>query len=459
MRKSIFSILLLTAVLLASCTPQAVAPAISSAPATATMPATISAPAATATKANTAAPVPTQVTGQESIIPTKTAVDATKTPVGPDCQPFNLLEKILSPTTNKAPNVSDADIILGGSPKAPITIIEYSDFQCPYCAEMEPILEQLLSEYPQDVRVIYRYFPLYQIHDKAVISAQAAEAARLQGKFIEMYKALFENQQTWTGKSVDDFKTWVTDQAKTLGLKVDQFTTDMNSADTVAKIKKSEADGETLGVPGTPYLLVNGKQMQVNPSPEVLKAIIDINKIKDRQFTKCPETIVDRTKKYTATLTTDQGDIVIDLLVDKAPIAVNSFVFLAQHGFYDNNNFHRVLTGFVAQTGDPSGTGFGGPGYTFINEVSPDLKFDQPGIVGMANSGPNTNGSQFFISFGPIPTLDGKYTIFGKVISGMDVASKLTPRDPQATDPAAAQATTTPEKSPSKLIKVTIEEK
>jgi cyclophilin family peptidyl-prolyl cis-trans isomerase len=108
---------------------------------------------------------------------------------------------------------------------------------------------------------------------------------------------------------------------------------------------------------------------------------------------------------------------------------VNSFIFLAQNGWFDGVTFHRVIPNFVAQAGDPSGTGYGTPGYAFKNEIS-DLKFDSPGVVGMANAGADSNGSQFFITYSAQPTLDGSYTIFGKVIQGMDVAKNLTPRDP-----------------------------
>jgi cyclophilin family peptidyl-prolyl cis-trans isomerase len=155
--------------------------------------------------------------------------------------------------------------------------------------------------------------------------------------------------------------------------------------------------------------------------------------LEKNQFTACPPMTVDSNKEYFATLHTDKDDIKIQLFADKAPIAVNNFIFLAKQGWYDNVTFHRVLPEFVAQAGDPSGTGFGGPGYAFVNEVSPDLKFDQPGRVGMANSGKDSNGSQFFITFAPTPQLDGGYTIFGQVIEGMDVAKSLTPRDPSQT--------------------------
>jgi cyclophilin family peptidyl-prolyl cis-trans isomerase len=149
-----------------------------------------------------------------------------------------------------------------------------------------------------------------------------------------------------------------------------------------------------------------------------------------KQYSSAPPMLIDPKKQYTATVKmTKGGEFVIQLYADKAPITVNSFVFLARQGYFDGVTFHRVLEGFMAQGGDPTGTGGGGPGYAFVNENS-DLTFDKAGVVAMANAGPDTNGSQFFITFGPTPNLNGGYTIFGQVISGMDVVNGLTRRDP-----------------------------
>jgi cyclophilin family peptidyl-prolyl cis-trans isomerase len=149
-----------------------------------------------------------------------------------------------------------------------------------------------------------------------------------------------------------------------------------------------------------------------------------------KQYSAAPPMLIDPKKQYTATVKMAKGgQFVIQLYADKAPITVNSFVFLARQGYFDGVTFHRVLEGFMAQGGDPTGTGSGGPGYSFVNENS-DLTFDKAGVVAMANAGPDTNGSQFFITFGPTPNLNGGYTIFGQVISGMDVVNGLTRRDP-----------------------------
>ena len=138
---------------------------------------------------------------------------------------------------------------------------------------------------------------------------------------------------------------------------------------------------------------------------------------------------IDATKQYVATLRTDKGDIVIELNAAKAPVTVNNFVNLAQRGFYNDTMFHRVLPDFMAQGGDPTGSGSGGPGYTIADEFT-DLSHEV-GVISMANTGrPNSGGSQFFITYVPTPHLDGKHTVFGKVTKGMDVVQSLTPRDP-----------------------------
>ena len=180
-----------------------------------------------------------------------------------------------------------------------------------------------------------------------------------------------------------------------------------------------------------------------------LSAVVALTLVEDEQFTQCPPMEIDQTKQYVATITTEKGEVKIELFADKAPMAVNSFIFLAQNGWFDDVTFHRVIPGFVAQTGDRTGTGFGGPGYYFINEVS-DLKFDKAGVVGMANSGADSNGSQFFITLGATPNLDGSYTIFGQVIEGMEVVNSLTERDP-------SQNGNLPPGD--KILSVTIEEK
>jgi len=148
-----------------------------------------------------------------------------------------------------------------------------------------------------------------------------------------------------------------------------------------------------------------------------------------KQYDAAPEMSIDPAKSYTAVITTDKGDIRVKLMADIAPVTVNNFVFLAREGFYDGTTFHRVIPGFVAQGGDPTGTGRGGPGYRFQDELN-DTPFES-GVIGMANAGPNTNGSQFYLMLGDAPHLTGRYTAFGKVEEGMDVVNAIRVRDPE----------------------------
>jgi cyclophilin family peptidyl-prolyl cis-trans isomerase len=166
-----------------------------------------------------------------------------------------------------------------------------------------------------------------------------------------------------------------------------------------------------------------------------------------KQWNKPPEFVIDLKKKYSATLITDKGDIVLELFADKAPFTVNNFVFLTREGFYDGTIFHRVISGFMTQGGDPTSTGRGGPGYRFADEFLSSLKHDKPGVLSMANAGPGTNGSQFFITHVPTPHLNNMHSVFGQVVSGLDVLLSIPERDPMKVNSPAV-----------KLKKVTITE-
>jgi len=146
------------------------------------------------------------------------------------------------------------------------------------------------------------------------------------------------------------------------------------------------------------------------------------------RYSKAPSMTIDLTKKYIATFHTEKGDFKVELFAKDAPMTVNNFVTLARDGFYDNVTFHRVIPGFMAQGGDPTGSGSGGPGYTFVDEQN--TRKHEGGTLSMANAGPNTNGSQFFITFEPQPHLNGRHTVFGQVTDCMDVVRKLRVRDP-----------------------------
>ncbi len=145
-----------------------------------------------------------------------------------------------------------------------------------------------------------------------------------------------------------------------------------------------------------------------------------------KQYSKYPDMVIDPKKNYQATIKTNKGDIQLELFAKDTPKTVNNFVFLARDKFYDGLTFHRVISNFMVQGGDPDGDGRGGPGYRFEDETrgNPRQKHET-GSLSMANAGPNTNGSQFFICHGPQPHLDGKHTVFGKVTQGQAVVNSL----------------------------------
>jgi cyclophilin family peptidyl-prolyl cis-trans isomerase len=164
------------------------------------------------------------------------------------------------------------------------------------------------------------------------------------------------------------------------------------------------------------------------------------------KFDKAPEMEIDPEASFRAVMETTQGRVVVELFARQTPVTVNNFVFLSRQGFYDGLSFHRVIDGFMVQGEDPEGTGMGGPGYRFEDEFRQELRFEAPGLLAMANAGPNTNGSQFFITVGEASHLNGRHTIFGRVVEGMDVVetiSKLpTDRQDRPTDDARIERVT-----------------
>ena len=162
---------------------------------------------------------------------------------------------------------------------------------------------------------------------------------------------------------------------------------------------------------------------------EICAAAVPAADPQSRSFARA-EQVLETGVDYRAVFCTDAGPIYVDLFEVYTPVTVNNFVFLAQQGYYNNTTFHRVIANFMAQGGDPTGTGTGGPGYQFADEFHPALRHDGPGILSMANAGPNTNGSQFFITFAATPWLDNRHTVFGRVIQGLEVLQAIAPRDP-----------------------------
>jgi cyclophilin family peptidyl-prolyl cis-trans isomerase/protein-disulfide isomerase len=365
----------------------------------------------------------------ESPLLTKSLVTDTPTTES-GCSVISSESTQASDPTQQIPSANQLDLSQGPA-NAAVTLIEYCDFQAPGCRAMSSLIDRLEKENPDTVRFVFRPVPLIDILDKSELAIKAALSADKQNKFWEIYELLFSRYDEWASLSPEAFNTWIVRQIKELDIDRVVFAEDFVSVETQSKVQAYYDAAKLISVPSVPHLFINGI-WQPTPSLDynAINGTIQLILLGERQFTDCPPIEIDPAKSYLATLQTDKGDIVIELFPEKAPLAVNSFIFLARQGWFDEITFHRVIPGFMAQSGDPSGTGQGNPGYFFKNEDS-ELKFDKPGVVGMANAGRDTNGSQFFITYSPAPHLDGGFTIFGQVVEGMDILEQLSPRDPE----------------------------
>ena len=378
-----------------------------------------------------ASPTPTVPPSPTSTPETATAAPSVSaTPSGPaSCvaEPFDF------PVEPRIPPVTEEDHIHGPA-DAPITFIEYADFQCPACSGLAIMREFLAERYGDEIRFVYRHLPLISIHDKAVITAEAVEAASAQGKFWEMHDLLYERQGEWHSLSEDELETLLVEYAEELSLDADRFAQELGDHVYREKIMADYEDYSQYGQMATPTYVINNVfyPTQAFGGFGMIESFINLLTLKDRMYTAPPPQVIGPDKDYVATIRTEHGDIVIELYADQVPVNVNSFVFLAQEGWYDGVTFHRVIPDFVAQAGDPTGSGMGSPGYRCDDEIVPTLTYDEAGVVGMASGGPGTSsiGSQFFITYDALPQLDGSYTIIGRVIEGMDVVESITPRDP-----------------------------
>lgn len=364
----------------------------------------------------------------------------------------------ITPTVTEPPDASD--LLEGhvlGPENAAVTIIMYGDFQCEVCARYARDLEVLRARYPDDVRLIWRHLPDLRTHDKAALAVQASEAAAAQDQFWQMHDQLFTHQAEWIGLPPDEFRARLYDYAAVTELDLERFRAALDSGIYGQIVDRARRDAAELELVAAPVLLLNGVPYDGRDDLFGLDEAVRLALLARRHFDAPPPMALDPAKSYRATLITGQGSIVIDLFADQAPNTVNNFVFLARQGWYDGGTFFYVVPDFLAQTGDPSDTGRGGPGYTIPGEHDNGLRFDRPGLVAMAHPPgvPDGAGSAFFITLAPLqPSAewDGQYTIFGVVVNGLDVAQRLTPRN--TNDPVNF-----PDPPPGdRVIRVTIEE-
>jgi cyclophilin family peptidyl-prolyl cis-trans isomerase len=290
--------------------------------------------------------------------------------------------------------------------------------------------------YGEEIQAVYRHFAL-SFHELAMITGEAAEAAGAQGKFWEMHDLLYERQQEWTQLTEETIVPQLVEYAEELELDTEQFEQALEEHTYRERVEADTEDAMEAGLPGTPSYVINGVLFptdQFGLHPVLIDSFIQMLALAPEQYTEVPPEVIDTTNDYVATIETNKGDVVVELFDDVAPTNVNSFVFLAQDGWYDGLEFFHVEPGFVVQSGDPTNIGVGlpYPGYTCGSEISPEVTFEEPGMLALYAPMPEQNHSQFFITLAPQPDFEGQYTIIGRVTEGMDVLESLTPTEPRS---------------------------
>jgi cyclophilin family peptidyl-prolyl cis-trans isomerase/protein-disulfide isomerase len=332
-------------------------------------------------------------------------------------------------TLAPVPPITDADWTRGPA-NAPITLLLYSDFDCKSCADLALVLNDLQALHPDDIRLVFRDIPLLTIREKSALAAQAAASAAEQGRFWEMHDLLFTRYDEWSALTLEEFSAWLIRVAPSVGVDPSVLSSDLETRRFQPYVADAYNQAVAAGIPGAPFLFFNRDLFMLPPTLENLEANVRLTLLTEHQFTSPPDFNLDLTADYYARIRLNIGEVILDLYEGTAPQAVNSFVFLSQSGWYDGTPAFRVVRGQYVEFGDPTGTGFGGPGYSYGLESSPALTFDQPGVVGVAGEDPSTNGSRFFVTLAALPMYDGERTVLGQVVSGLGLLDSLSARDP-----------------------------
>jgi cyclophilin family peptidyl-prolyl cis-trans isomerase len=296
-----------------------------------------------------------------------------------------------------------------------------------------------MDKYGDRLRFVYRHLPLTGIHNNALITAEAAEAAAAQGKFWDMHDLLYDSQQEWSGLSEEDVIGKLVEYAGELELDAERFETALNEHAYREQIMADYEAYQEYGQMATPTYVINSVfyPTQQFGGFSRLEPFIELVAMQGQMYDSVPEQVMDADKDYAATIKTTRGDIKVELFEDQVPTNVNSFAFLAQEGWYDGLDFFFVNHEQVALTGDPTNSGGGLPyaGYTCGDETTPDLSFDEAGLVALYTAAPNQNSSSFFITYAPQPDFTGNFTVIGRVTEGMDIAESLTETQPGPDQP------------------------
>ncbi len=395
----------------------------------------------TTTPSPTTAPPPTSASTAAPADPTADLSTPQPQPTGDPNEPVSVVAPDAPGTCTVQPlpelpvrPVDDTDWVTGASLQdAKIVLYEYADFQCPGCAGMYPIVTQFIQQHP-DIALVYRSFPL-DFHQYADITAQAAEAAGAQGKFWQMHDMLFEYSTQWSAlASMDEVRAELTSYAKDLSLDVDAFNAALDDGTYADKVKSQYDEAIALNLPGTPSFIFDNILFpsDIGLSLGGLESFLTIVQSQDQIFfPDAPAMTITSDNTIEAVVKTSKGDLTVNLLPESAPANVNSFVFLAQQGWYDGSEFFYVRDNFVAVTGDPTNSTVGYPGYYCEGETQGT--FDRPGLLGMLPNG------QFFFTLGSdAAQLNGQFALVGQVVDGLDVLDQLV--RVAVGDPSAPQA-------------------
>lgn len=329
-------------------------------------------------------------------------------------------------------NIGADEHILGNA-NAAVTIIEYGDFQCPACAALHPTLKTTMNALSDTVRLVFRHFPLSQIHDKATIASRGVEAAGLQGKFWEMHDLLYDKQKDWESKPAAEITATLKTYADELKLDAAKFEQDLASEAVAARVQRDVDSGTAANVTGTPGLFVDGRPAPVDvfSQPDVAQQLKTYGETRAKETVNLsaksfsfpqPESVTSADSKYIMTVKTSKGDIVAELDPSLAPLNVNSTVFLAQQGYFDGSPIvlNDQQLGAVL-VGNP--TAAGNPGYECDIEAKAGT-MTKPGIVALFNNGERSS-AQFIFTYTPTQELDGRFSVIGQITSGLDIVKTL----------------------------------
>jgi cyclophilin family peptidyl-prolyl cis-trans isomerase len=299
---------------------------------------------------------------------------------------------------------------------------------------MASLRTYLEDTFGDNIRFVYRHFPL-SFHTKATITAEAAEAAGAQGKFFEMHDLLYARQQEWGALSDADMEARLIAYAAELGLDTERFAEELRDHTYLPRVQEQLQQAIDARLSGTPSYIVNGVEYPINEiglGPQQVVAFIRLLDLVPQQYTELPPVVTKPDKKYVATIETSKGRVVVELFSDQAPVNANNFAFLAEEGWYDGQAFFYVDPASAAYAGDPTNMGWGLPyvGYICGDEIRAGLTFDQPGMVAFYTPAPGRNSNLFFITTVARPDFNGKFTIIGRVVEGLDVVKSLTATRP-----------------------------